>query len=182
MPKEEQKYISDTIKEERGKLLGFIKKRVPVPEDAEDILQDVFYQLVRAYQSIGSIDRVASWLYKVANNKIIDRSRKSMPIPIESIIPKMDEHEALTLEDILPDFGNSTEDHLLQEFIWQQIGEALKQMPKEQAEVFVLHELEDKSFKEISEQTGIPQNTLFSRKRYAILFLREKLKEIYKEL
>ena len=182
MSKQQSEHIAQTVNKERGKLFNFIKKRVRRTEDAEDILQDVFVQLVNVYDSIGSIERVASWLYKVANNKIIDAGRKKKSELVVDRNITSSEGEPLSLKDILPDFNNSPENIMFQEMIWESIQEALTLMPKEQRDVFIWHELEDLSFKEISQKTGLSENTLFSRKRYAIIYLRKYLKEIYNEL
>lgn len=179
MSKEQNKVITETLASEQGKLFNFIKKRVNVREDAEDILQDVFFQLVNVYESIGSIDKVTSWLYKVANNKIIDGRRKKRA---ELYDDHANEKEVLMLEAILPDLSNSPEDILLQDLIWEAIQEALTELPVEQRQTFIWHEFEDLSFAEISSLTGISENTLFSRKRYAINYLRKRLRTLYKEL
>lgn len=177
-------HIEEVFKNQRGGLLGFIRKRVSKLEDAEDILQDVFYQFVSAYDSIESIDKVSSWLFSVARNKITDKYRKKKPEAWSDIANKSgrDDSEYLMLEDILPDFQNTPEDVFARNLIWESIEAALAEMPAEQRQVMLLHEFEDKSFKEISEITGVSVNTLLSRKRYAILFLRKRLQELYNEL
>jgi RNA polymerase sigma factor (sigma-70 family) len=175
----------DTFLKERGKLLQFIRNRVSSLEEAEDILQDVFYQFVAGYQTIESLDRATSWLYAVARNKIIDRYRK------ESVRPKradlesftgLEDDAPLSLQDILPDFGNTPEERYFRDILWETIMDALDELPAEQREIFVQNELEDKSFREIAEASGVSINTLLARKRYAILSLRKKLQKLYDEL
>lgn len=174
-----------TFLREKDKLLGFIRNRVSSAEEAEDILQDVFYQFIAGYDTIESLDRVTSWLFSVARNKIIDRYRRDAARPRRAEIGAaagMDEEAPLTLQDILPDLGNTPEDAYLRDMIWEAIMEALDELPAEQREIFVLNEIEERSFREISEETGISINTLLSRKRYAILALRKKLQKLYDDL
>jgi len=183
MTSQEKQHISDTFNREQGKLLGFIRRRVPDSYEAEDILQDVFYQLTVGFREIRAIENLTSWLYRVAGNKIIDRFRKKKPDNFSYYeYSGIADEEPITLSELLPDIHKSPEEEELRELIWEEIQLALKEMPEEQAEVFVLHEFEDKNFKEISAATGLSVNTLLSRKRYAVLFLREKLKPLYKLL
>lgn len=174
-----------TFLREKDKLLGFIRNRVSSVEEAEDILQDVFYQFVAGYDTIESLDRVTSWLFSVARNKIIDRYRRDAARPKRADFEMhagMDDDAPLTLQDILPDLGNSPEDAYLRDVIWDAIMEALDDLPAEQREIFILNEIEERSFREISEETGVSINTLLSRKRYAILALRKKLQRLYKDI
>jgi len=175
----------NTFLKEKDKLLGFIRSRVSSVEEAEDILQDVFYQFVAGFESIDSVDRVTSWLYSVARNKIIDRYRRDAVRPQRTdfeLRAGKDDDVPLTLQDILPDLGNTPESTLLKEAIWDEITEALEELPREQREIFVLNEIEEKGFREISEQTGISINTLLSRKRYAIMALRKRLQRFYEDV
>ena len=175
--------IEKTVLRERSHLLNFIRKRVANDEEAEDILQDVFFQFVEAYRAIESIERVTSWLFTVARNKITDRYRKKKPEPLRRNIAQRDPNEEmLMLEDILPDVAHDQDDELMRAVIMNAIDEALEELPEAQRQVFVWHEFEDKSFKEISALTGDSVNTLLSRKRYAILHLRERLQALYNEL
>ena len=175
--------ITQTVRQERNRLLSFIQQRIPDREEAEDILQDVFYQFTEAYRTINSIERVTSWLFTVARNKITDRYRKKRPEPFsQKQVATDDEGEGLRLEDILPDVSGSPDSEMMRAMIWSAIEEALDELPKLQREVFVMHEFEDLSFKEISAQTGVTVNTLLSRKRYAILHLRKRLRSLYDEL
>jgi RNA polymerase sigma factor (sigma-70 family) len=174
-----------TFLREKDRLLGFIRNRVSNTEEAEDILQDVFYQFVAGYDTIESLDRVTSWLFSVARNKIIDRYRRESSRPQRADIglhAGNDEDAPLTLQDILPDLGNTPEDSYLREMMWDAIMIALDELPAEQREIFILNEMEEKSFREIAEETGISINTLLSRKRYAILALRKRLQKFYDEL
>ncbi len=181
-PKESEK-IGSVYKDERKKLLGYIKKRIPESMEAEDILQDIFYQLTLGFRDLQRIENLTAWIYKVADNRIIDLFRKKKPVIINYNDPtKDDEDGPLLLEDILPDLGSTPEEDELKEMIWETIEETLSDMPEEQRSVFVSHEFEEMSFKEISEKTGIGVNTLISRKRYAVLALREQLNELYKLL
>ena len=178
-------FKEETFLKERGRLLSFIRNRVSSLEEAEDILQDVFYQFVAGFETIDSLDRVTSWLFSVARNKIIDRYRKESSRPRKSdfdIPSGNDESVPLTLQEILPDLGNTPEDAYLRETIWEAIMEALDELPAEQREVFVRNEMEEKSFREIAEETGVSINTLLSRKRYAILALRKKLQNMYNDM
>lgn len=174
-----------TFLREKDRLLGFIRNRVSSLEEAEDILQDVFYQFVAGYETIESLDRVTSWLFSVARNKIIDRYRRDSARPKRADIglqTGMDDDAPLTLQDILPDLGNTPEDSYLREVIWDAIMDALDELPAEQREIFVLNEIEERSFREIAEETGVSINTLLSRKRYAILALRKKLQRLYNDI
>jgi len=181
-PKESEK-IGAVYKDERKRLLGYIRNRIPDRVEAEDILQDVFYQLTIGFRDIRRIENLTAWLYKVADNRITDLFRKKKPVRIKySENAKDDDDGPLTLEEILPSLGSTPEDNEIREMIWEAIEETLSELPEEQRNVFVANEFEDMSFKEISEKTGTGVNTLISRKRYAILALRERLNELYKLL
>ncbi|MBC7488415.1 MAG: sigma-70 family RNA polymerase sigma factor [Cytophagaceae bacterium] len=175
--------IEEAVRKDRGKLLNFIKQRVADKDDAEDILQDVFFQLANGYEMIGSLDKVTSWMYAVARNKITDWYRKKKPEPFSrSSFSGSDEDDQLSIGNIIPALGNTPEDAMLKSVIWDAIMEALDELPSEQKAVFVWNEFEEKGFKEISEETGVAINTLISRKRYAVLHLRKRLQYLYKEL
>jgi RNA polymerase sigma factor (sigma-70 family) len=174
-----------TFLKEKDRLLSFIRNRVSSAEEAEDILQDVFYQFVSGFDSIESLDRVTSWLFSVARNKIIDRYRRDAARPkrADLALPmSSDEESPITLQEILPDLGNTPEDTYLREMIWDAIMDALDELPADQRQIFIQNEIEEQGFREISEQTGVSINTLLSRKRYAILALRKKLQTLYDEL
>ena len=180
-----QQLKENTFLREKDKLLGFIRNRVSSVEEAEDILQDVFFQFVSGFESIESLDRVTSWLYSVARNKIIDRYRRDAARPQRTdfeLISGKDDDAPLTLQDILPDLGNTPEATLLREAIWDEITDALAELPAEQREIFILNEMEEKGFREISEETGVSINTLLSRKRYAIMALRKRLQRFYNDV
>ncbi len=174
-----------TFLKEKDRLLSFIRNRVSSTEEAEDILQDVFYQFVAGFDTIESLDRVTSWLFSVARNKIIDRYRRDASRPQRTDLllqTGSDDESPITLQEILPDLGNTPEDKYFREMIWDTIMEALDELPAEQREIFILNEMEEKGFREISEASGVSINTLLSRKRYAILSLRKKLQKLYNEL
>ncbi|MFA6541389.1 MAG: RNA polymerase sigma factor [Bacteroidota bacterium] len=168
-----------TFRLERKRLFDFIRSRVRTEEDAEDILSDVFYQLMSSYSVTEPIEKMTSWLFTVARNKIIDWYRKKRPDSLPRDID--DPSLPLNLEDILYDPAQNPDQVYERSLVWTELADALDDLPKEQKEVFVMHELEGKSFKEIADQTGESINTLLSRKRYAVLFLREKLQELYDE-
>jgi RNA polymerase sigma factor (sigma-70 family) len=183
---DQDRNINETVTKERGRLLDFIRKRVPEDTDAEDILQDVFYQLVETYRLMKPIEQVTNWLFTVARNRITDLYRKKKPEPLSKIRTAFDgdgeEGERLDLSDILPDGTESPEMADLRGLIMAELQEALSDLPAEQRDVFVMHEVEDKSFNEIAEITGETVNTLLSRKRYAVLYLRKRLQNLYNEL
>jgi RNA polymerase sigma factor (sigma-70 family) len=178
-PKESEK-IGTVYKDERSRLLGYIRNRIPDKVEAEDILQDVFYQLTVGFNDIRRIETITAWLYKVADNRITDLFRKKKPVRINyNDNVKDDDEGPLTLEEILPSLGSAPEDEDIKELIWDAIDETLSKLPPEQRDVFIANEFEDLSFNEISKKTGVGVNTLISRKRYAVLALREKLNELY---
>jgi RNA polymerase sigma factor (sigma-70 family) len=180
-----QELKQNTFLKEKDKLLGFIRSRVSTVEEAEDILQDVFYQFIEGFNSIQSLDRVTSWLYSVARNKIIDRYRRDASRPQRTdfeLLSGKDDDAPLTLQEILPDLDNTPEATLLREAIWDEVTDALAELPADQREIFILNELEEKSFREIAEETGVSINTLLSRKRYAIMALRKRLQNFYDDV
>lgn len=169
--------INNTIKSERGRLFKFIRRNVPTDEDAEDILQDVFLQFIKTFEDLEFWGRLSDWLYKTAKNKIIDRYRKKKPRAFsDTAVPANDEEEVPGLEEIIPDLDGLPDEIYWKNLLWMEIDSALEEMPAEQRDVFVMNEFEDMSFKEISEITNVPVNTLLSRKRYAVKYLRKRLK------
>ncbi|WP_238354320.1 RNA polymerase sigma factor [Fulvivirga marina] len=175
----------ETIKKEKGRLLSFIRTKVSSLEDAEDILQDVLLQFVNGYGAIDSIEKATSWLFSVARHKIIDSYRKqkvrSNTINLSETAVG-DDDQPLMLSDILPDLGQAPEELHFREIIWEQVTQALDNLPEDQREIFIKHEFEEVGFKELSEKYNVPVNTLISRKRYAVLALRKKLEALYKEI
>jgi RNA polymerase sigma factor (sigma-70 family) len=170
--------LTQTVKSERGRLLDFIRRRVSTEEDAEDILQDVLFQLAANYSVTDPIERITAWLFTVARNKIIDWYRKKKPLPL----PRDSEEELpVNLEQILFDPTQDPDKVYARSLVWTELADALDDLPEEQRRVFIMHELEGKSFREIAAMTGEPINTLLSRKRYAVLLLRERLQELYEE-
>lgn len=177
-PKEKQ--ISDTYLAEEKKLKGFVRKQVNTNEDAEDIVQEVFMSLTDGFDDILNLSGVINWLYSVAKFKIIDFHRKKKTSNLEDQRSnKTDEDEKLNLADILPSAEYLADDKMMQDLISEEITQSLELLPSSQREVFVLHEVEGYSFQQISEMTGASVNTLLSRKRYAVVFLREQLKELF---
>jgi len=175
----EQGIIERTAHQERDRLLGFIKRRVRNESDAEDILQDVLYQLAMSYSVTEPIEKLTAWLFRVARNKIVDWYRRRRPEIVPLHAP---EGGGLsTLEEILFDSDRDPDMLYSRSLVWTELADALDDLPEDQREVFVLHELEGRSFKEIADLTGEPMNTLLSRKRYAVLYLRERLRELYDE-
>lgn len=176
--------LIQVVEKERKRLLEFIRRRVPTQEDAEDVLQDVFYELVNTYRLMKPVEQMASWLFTVARNKITDRYRKKKPDSLEEHFAMRagDDGDRLDISDFLPGSMNSPETEMMREAITQGLLKALEELPKEQRDVFVMHEIEDKSFQEIAEITGANTNTLLSRKRYAVLYLRERLQNLYNDL
>jgi RNA polymerase sigma factor (sigma-70 family) len=180
---EQNRQIQEAVRKERQRLLDFIRRRVPAREDAEDILQEVFFELVEMYRLMKPVEQMASWLFTVARNKITDSYRKRKPsLFSDQVMGGTDDDDRLFLADLLPNNTLSPSDEMMREVILETVGEALEELPPEQREVFVGHELEGKSFKEMSVQLGVPLNTLLSRKRYAVLFLRERLRDLYNDL
>jgi len=184
MTTEDKIQIEKLVEEEQGRLLGFIRKRVDHEEDARDIAQDVYYQLTVGFNDIRQVTSLTSWLFTVARNKITDYFRKSRTESLsDKTVPGTDGEEGpLMLEDILPALTRSPEDEYMRGVIWEAIEASLERLPEAQREVFVMNEFEDLSFKEISELTGEGINTLLSRKRYAVTYLREQLGELYKQI
>ena len=180
----ERTYLDEFVQREQGRLLGFIRSRVGDENDARDIMQDVLYQLTVGFNDIRSVNRLTSWLFTVARNRITDYFRKSKPelISEKQIVSQDAEEGPLMLEDILPALTRSPEDEYMRTVIWETIEACLDKLPSEQRDVFIMNEFEDMSFREISEITGEGVNTLISRKRYAVTYLRVKLKELYNQI
>ncbi len=182
MTHEQDRRISGVVGQERSRLLNFIRRRVPDPGDAEDVLQDVFYELVEANRLLMPIDHVGAWLYRVARNRIIDLFRRKKPEPLSSGAVSEEDGEMLLMEDMLPSPDAGPDAIYARNVLLDELQHALDELPEEQREVFVAHELEGKSFKQIAAETGVSVNTALSRKRYAVLHLRQRLQSIYDEL
>jgi RNA polymerase sigma factor (sigma-70 family) len=178
---EQDRQISEIIAQQRSRLRNFIRRRVPDPSDAEDIVQEVFYELVEANRLLMPIEHVTGWLFRVARNRITDLFRKKKPESFSDAAVEGEGGEVLQIEDLLPSPDAGPEALYVRNVILDELELALDELPKEQRNVFVAHELDGRSFKEISAETGVSVNTLLSRKRYAVLHLRERLQVIYDE-
>ena len=178
---EQDQRISEVVKREQSRLRNFIRRRVPDPGDAEDILQDVFYRLVEANRLLMPIEHVTGWLFRVARNRITDLFRKKEPENF-SELDEADEEDESSFEDLLPSPDAGPEALYARKILLGEFERALTELPGEQRAVFVAHEFEGRSFKEISDETGVSVNTLLSRKRYAVLHLRERLQRVYDDL
>ena len=179
---EQDRRVSEVVDREQSRLLRFIRRRVPDARDAEDILQEVFCELVEANRLLMPIDHVTGWLFRVARNRITDLFRKKKPESFSSTGVAGEDDELLRLEDLLPSPDAGPEALYARNVLLDELESALGELPKEQREVFVAHELEGRSFKEMAAKTGVSVNTLLSRKRYAVRHLRERLQDIYDEL
>lgn len=178
---ERDRQISEIIAEERFRLRNFIRRRVPDPSDAEDIVQEVFYELVKANRLLMPIEHVTGWLFRVARNRITDLFRKKKTATFSDAAIEDEDGEALQIEDLLPSPDAGPEALYVRNVLLDELELALDELPEEQREVFTAHEIEGYSFKEIAARTGVSVNTLLSRKRYAVLHLRERLQSIYDE-
>src|SRR4051812_21566966 len=183
MALEQDQRISEVVRREQSRLGNFIRRRVPDPRDAEDILQDVFYELVEANRLLMPIEHVTAWLFRVARNRITDLFRKKRPESFSNtaVAHEDDEDDLLQSEDLLPSPDAGPEALYARSVLLDELALALSELPEEQREVFVAHELEGRSFKDMAAATGVSVNTLVSRKRYAVLHLRERLQSIYDE-
>jgi RNA polymerase sigma factor (sigma-70 family) len=178
---EQDQRISEVVKRERGRLRNFIRRRVPDPRDAEDILQEVFYELVEANRLLMPIEHITGWLFRVASNRITDLFRKKKPESFSEAAVEYEDGEVLRIEDLLPSPDAGPEALYVRSVLLDELELAVEELPEEQRAVFVGHEVEGRSFKEMAAQTGVSVNTLLSRKRYAVLHLRERLQSIYDE-
>ena len=178
---EQDQRISEVVKRERSRLRNFIRRRVPNPADVEDILQEVFYELVEANRLLMPIDHVAGWLFRVARNRITDLFRRKKPESFSDARVEDEDGDVLRVEDLLPSPDAGPEALYVRGVLLEELELALDELPDEQREVFIAHEIEGRSFKELSAASRVNINTLLARKRYAVLHLRERLQTIYDE-
>lgn len=175
---EQDRFFTEALERDEPRLRSFIRRRVLDAGDAEDILQDVFYELLEAYRFMKPMEQVTAWLFRVARNRITDLFRKQKPV---SLNEPVSEEESLSLEDLLPSVEAGPDAVYARNLLFDLLDEALDELPEKQREVFVAHELQGRSFKEVAEETGVSVTTLLSRKRYAVLHLRQRLGEMYED-
>ncbi len=180
MMAEQDKRIAEAVARERGRLRNFIRRQVRDASEAEDILQDVFYEFVEAYRLPDSIEQVGAWLFRVARNRIIDRFRKKKEVSLAEVSAGEGD-DGLWLEEVLPSADAGPEAVYARQVLLEELSVALSELPQEQRDVFIAHELDGRSFKELAAESGVGVNTLLTRKRYAVLHLRERLQTIYDE-
>jgi RNA polymerase sigma factor (sigma-70 family) len=173
--------ISDSIRRERLRLRNFIRRRVRDDEDVQDILQDVFAELVEAWRPLEPIEEIGAWLFRVARNRIIDRFRRKHRDSVQPLGREAGEEDGVRWEDLLPSGEAGPAAAYARQILFDELAAALQELPQEQREVFVAHEMDGRSFKELSAETGVSVNTLLSRKRYAVMHLRARLQQIYRE-
>ena len=176
---EQDKRIAETVSRERGRLRNFIRQRVPDASEAEDIMQDVFYEFVAAYRLPEPIEQVGAWLFSVARNRIIDRFRKKKEEPLPEVSGEGD--EGIWLDEVLPSADAGPEAAYARAVLLEELYAALAELPEDQRAVFIAHELDGRSFKELAAESGVGVNTLLARKRYAVMHLRARLQTIYDE-
>jgi RNA polymerase sigma factor (sigma-70 family) len=181
MMAEQDERISEAIDRDKTRLRNFIRRRVADPSDAEDILQEVFYELVQTYRLMKPISQVGAWLFRVARNRITDLFRKKKPEASTNDPAVAEDGESLTFEDLLPSQDAGPEAAYARTVLLGELEDALEELPEEQREVFLAHEVEGRSFKELAVETGLSVNTLLSRKHYAVIYLRERLRAVYDE-
>jgi RNA polymerase sigma factor (sigma-70 family) len=181
MTREQDRQISEAVEQQRSRLRGFISRRVADPSDVEDILQEVFFELVEAYRLMKPIEMVGAWLFQVARNRIIDGFRKKKPEPLADLNVESEEGKMLSIEEFLPSPDTGPEAAYTRTVLIEELEAAVDELPEEQRRVFIGHEIEGRSFKELATETGVSINTLLSRKRYAVLQLRQRLQSVYDE-
>jgi RNA polymerase sigma factor (sigma-70 family) len=181
MTREQDRQISEAVEQQGFRLRNFIRRRVSDPADVEDILQEVFFELVEAYRLMKPIEIAGAWLFQVARNRIIDRFRKKKPEPLADMTLPSDEGEMLSVEEFLPSADAGPEAAYIGTVLLEELEAALDELPDEQRQVFIAHEIEGRSFKDLAAESGVSINTLLSRKRYAVLFLRTRLQSVYEE-
>ena len=178
---EQDHQISEAVEQQRSRLRNFISRRVADPSDVEDILQEVFFELVEAYRLMKPVETASAWLLRVARNRIIDQFRKKKPVPLADLNVESEEGEMLALEEFLPSSYAGPEAAYARAVLIEELENALEELPEQQRRVFIEHEIEGRSFKELAAETGVSVNTLLSRKRYAVLHLRQRLQSVYDE-
>ena len=178
---DQDQQISEAISRDEGRLRSFIRRRVADQGEAEDILQDVFYELVEAYRMMKPVEQVTAWLFRVARNRIIDLFRRRSREGVRAEASVADQSESLALEELLPSPDAGPEGAFTRSVLLEELDEALDELPDEQRQVFIAHELMGRSFKELAAESGVSVNTLLSRKHYAVLHLRKRLRDIYEE-
>jgi RNA polymerase sigma factor (sigma-70 family) len=174
---EQDQLISQALERDQPRLRNFIRKHVADTSEAEDILQDVFYELIEAYRLMKPVEHVTAWLFRVARNRMVDLFRRKKPTSLNN--PVSAEEGGDTLEDLLPSADAGPEAAYARSLLLDALEEALEELPATQRQVFIAHEVLGQSFKEISAETGLSVNTLLSRKHYAVLHLRQRLQSIY---
>ncbi|HYB51486.1 MAG TPA: sigma-70 family RNA polymerase sigma factor [Burkholderiaceae bacterium] len=175
--------ITEIVAREGRRLRSFIRRRVADPGEAEDILQDVFYELIEATRLLQPIEQIGAWLFRVARNRIIDRFRKMQASAVQTgADPALEQDEELGLEQLLPSAGAGPEALFARRVLLEELESALDELPAVQREVFLAHELEGKSFREMAQESGLSVNTLLARKHYAVLHLRKRLQDIYEQI
>ncbi len=181
MQGEQDRRITETVEREQARLRNFIRRRVADRGDAEDVLQEVFYEFVEAYRLMKPIEQASAWLFRVARNRIVDLFRKKQARSLSDPVGIGDEGEALLLEDLLPSPDAGPEAAYARAVLLEELENAVDELPEEQRRVFIAHEIEGRSFKELAAETGLSVNTLLSRKHYAVLRLRRRLQAIHDE-
>jgi RNA polymerase sigma factor (sigma-70 family) len=181
MTREQDRQISEVVEEQRPRLRNFIRRRVADPGEVEDILQDVFFEFLESYRLMKPIEQAGAWLFRVARNRIIDRFRKKRPDLLQDLGGASEDGEMLSIEEMLPSPDAGPEAAYARSVLVEELEAALEELPVEQREVFIAHEIEGRSFKELAAETGVGINTLLSRKRYAALHLRGRLQSVYEE-
>lgn len=179
---EQDRQITQVVAEHGSRLRNFIRRRVPDPADVDDILQEVYYELVEANRLLMPIEHVTGWLYQVARNRITDLFRRRKPQASSDAVDQGEKGDSLRIEDLLPSPEAGPDALYIRNMLLDELGLALAELPKEQRDVFIASEFEGRSFKDLSAATGVSVNTLLSRKRYAVLHLRERLQSIHDEL
>jgi RNA polymerase sigma factor (sigma-70 family) len=179
--REQDQRISETVEREQARLRSFIRRRVADQRDAEDILQEVFYEFVEAYRLMKPIEQVSGWLFRVARNRIIDLFRRKKPGSLNDPVAMANDGEELLLQDLLPSQEAGPDAAYARSVLLEELDEALDELPEAQREIFLAHEVEGRSFKELAEETGVSVNTLLARKHRAVVHLRRRLQAIHEE-